>query len=67
MSENPASRAADIRGRRTRPTSSSEPIPAASEGAKSISAIQTYRRGRLILIENSLEHDEALDAMGPAE
>jgi ketosteroid isomerase-like protein len=36
-------------------------------GEQSISAVQTYREGRLILIENFLEHDEALKAVGLEE
>jgi SnoaL-like domain len=36
-------------------------------GERSISAVQTYRAGRLILVENFLEHDEALKAVGLKE
>jgi hypothetical protein len=37
------------------------------EGEQGISAIQTYREGRLILVEYFLEHDHALNAVGLAE
>ena len=34
------------------------------EGEQRISGIQTYREGRVILIEYFLEHEQALDAVG---
>jgi SnoaL-like domain len=37
------------------------------EGEQRISAIQTYREGRVILVEYFLEHEHALEAVGLAE
>jgi hypothetical protein len=37
------------------------------EGEQRISAIQTYREGRVILVEYFLGHEQALEAVGLAE